>query len=214
MDNAERAVKGAAAAGINADEVRRLILAAQTAHKLQASLGLTEDTFDVWRKGVLWDTVRRSSFRQLGQAEFGKAMKAFLLLGGKDAPPVRSGAVRRFGKWDRTNEAIARNESSAEGDRRRAEWCLKKECRDLQEAWDNDEAQAMAYAVVLLRTIHQLPQGRELANATAKQIWAVVFTMRTRARQRLSKQLKAASLPQAQQGAQDRVGSIATKPTP
>jgi hypothetical protein len=158
------AVEGAAAARVTAGEVRTLILTAQGAWRRQRELGLTDDAFEVWRKGVLWDAVRKASFRSLGQREYGVALAAFLRLGGK-ALPARA--------------AVARRETGPEGDRRRAEWKLRREC----EAWEDvfgSASGALDYACSVIRDIHKLPQGRELSDATAKQIWQALFTLRNR----------------------------------
>lgn len=189
MDKAELAVRGAASALVDKDQVRRLILVAQSAHKLQADLGLAGADFDEWRKGVLWDTVRKASFRALGQAEFGKALDAFLKLGGKEQSATGN---RQAGRWTRTNAAIATRETTAEGDRRRAEFCLRRECENVKEGFGNDEGQALAYAIVLLRQIHRLEKGRELEKATAKQLFATMFTLRNRAAKRIRDAMKAA----------------------
>lgn len=188
MDKADLAVRGAANAPIQAEQVRRLILVASSAHKVQLSLGLTEDGFDRWRKGVLWDLCGKASFRALGQREFGRALGEFQRLGGKDSPAA---AARPQGAWGRKNAEIAKNETGPEGDRRRAEFKLRQECANVADAFGG-EAQALAYSLVLLRQIHGLPQGRELAAATARQLFATLFTLRNRAARRLRKIMLAA----------------------
>lgn len=174
MDKADLAVKGAAQAVIGAEQVRRLILAAQPAWRMQRSMGLTGDGFDVWRKGVLWDLCGKASFRILGQAEFGRALARFLELGGKE-PAM-------FGKWSRTNEAIARRETGPEGDRRRAEYKLRGACSEFAEAFGGEE-QARAYARAIMAKVHKTTVER----ATAKQIMGVFFTIRNRGAAKLRK---------------------------
>lgn len=173
-DRSEQAVKGAAGAPVSKEQVKRLILEAQAAHRKQCELGLCEEGFDAWRHGALYDAVRKTSFREVGQHEFGVALNHFEKLAGK--------APSTF--WGRTNHAIAQRELGAEGDRRRAEHKLLETCEDVKAAFDNDASQALAYAVVLLRTIHRA----ELNTATAKQIWQVLFTLTNRAKARLKKQ--------------------------
>lgn len=180
MDKSDLTVRGAAAALASKDEVKRLILAAQEAHREQKRLGLTDDTFDVWRHAALWDAVRKTSFRSVGQKEFGQALSHFLRLAGKDGP---QGAASG---WQRTNAHIAGRESGPEGDRRRAEYMLRKTCGEVKAAFEGDEGQALAYACVLLRTIH----ATTLDQAQAKQIVQTMFTMRTRAKARLAKARK------------------------
>lgn len=184
MDKSDLAVAGAASAAATPAEVRRLILAAQSAWRAQRDLGLTDDGFDAWRKGVLWDTVGQASFRALGQRDFGLAMGAFLRLGGK---AVRTAAGSRpAGAWGRANEAIARRESGPEGDRRRAEWKLREACREAADTFGG-ESGALAYAESLLRHIHKT----SLADATARQIWQTLFTLRSRAAKRARDAMKA-----------------------
>lgn len=169
MDKSELAIRGAAAAQVDKRQTRRLALAARSAYAEQTRLGLADGTFDEWRRGVLWDAVRRASFRTLGQAEFGKALAAFLALAGRDAPSAR-------GAWGRTNAAIARRETSPEGDRARALFKLREACAEAADVFGG-EPQALCYAAELLRRIH----WTDMERATAKQLWQTFFTVRNRA---------------------------------
>jgi hypothetical protein len=187
MDASDMAVAGAAAARVTAGEVRALILTAQGAWRRQRELGLTEDGFDAWRRGALWDAVRKASFRALGQREYGVALAAFQRLGGA-APRAAAG--------------IGARETGPEGDRRRAEHALRQACAAAADAFGGDAGQALAYARVLLRQIHRA----ELASATAKQIWQVVFTLRSRAAKRRNPASRPAPLaPAAREGRQDAI---------
>ena len=180
MDKAELAIQGAAAAQITADEVRRLILVASSAHQVQAGLGLADQDFDTWRKGILWEAVHKASFRTLGQRDYGRALDAFIKLGGSI---VRTAAGSRpSGKWGATNAKIAARETSPEGDRRRAEFKLREACRETADAYGSED-QARAFARALMLKIHKTTVER----ATAKQIWAVFFTLRNRAAAKLRK---------------------------
>jgi hypothetical protein len=182
MDKSDLAVRGAAAAPVTGAEVKRLILEAQAAWREQTRLALTDDAFEVWRHAALWDAVRKTSFRAVGQHEFGIALGYFRRLAGKEA--AGSGAASRAGGWSGTNARIAERESGAEGDRRRAEWKLRKTCEEVKEAFNGDPEQALAYACVLLRTIHKT----DLQHATGKQVWQVMFTLKSRAAARTNKQ--------------------------
>lgn len=175
-DRSEKAVSGAAAALVSKDQIRRLILEAGAAHRRQASLGLADEPFDAWRHGALYDAVRKTSFRALGQHEFGLALNHFERLAGKPVSTV----------WGRANHAIALRESSPEGDRRRAEFKLTEACEEVAPAFNGSAEEALAYAVVLLRTIHRT----DLPSASAKQLWQVMFTLRNRAASRLRKQAR------------------------
>lgn len=172
-DRSEKAVKGAAASAVTPEEVKRLILAAQAAWREQTRIGLAEEDFDAWRHGALYDAVRKTSFRQVTQREFGLALGHFGRLAGRG--PNTS--------WQRANEAIASRESTPEGDRRRAEHVLRETCAGLDEAFGGPD-KALAYACVLLRRIHRT----DLPAATAKQIWQVMFTMKARGKAHAAKQ--------------------------
>lgn len=181
MDASERAAEGAAAAPATAAQVRRLVLVARSAWRTQRDLGLTDDGFDRWRGGVLWDACSEASFRALGQRGYGRAMAAFLRLGGG---AVRTAAGSRpAGAWGRANEAAAARESGPDGDRRRAEFKLREACRAAAGAFGS-EAGALAYARGLLRAIHKRQDGREFEGATARQLWQTMFTVRSRAARR------------------------------
>lgn len=184
MDKAELAIRGAANAQIDKRQVRRLILASSAAFRVQAELGLADGDFDTWRRGVLWDLCGKASFRALGQREFGRALDEFLRLGGKEVS--RGGAGARRG-WNGKNAAIASNETGPEGDRRRAEWKLREACREFAEAFGG-EARAEIYADNLLRRIHGVrADPSPFPNASAKQLWAVYFTLRSRGAAKLKK---------------------------
>lgn len=165
-DRAGAAVEGSARAMISSEEVRRLVLAANRAWREQRRLGLTEQGFDAWRRGALWDAVRRDSFRSLGQREFGAALGHFERLAGGDPDT-----------WDgRFNRGVAEREASGDGDRRRAEFVLRRECRQYDPLFGGQGC-ATAYAVRLLEKIHRT----SLPRATSRQIWQTVFTLRSRA---------------------------------
>lgn len=163
-DASGRAIEGAAGARVSAAQVRRLILTAQRAWREQCRLGLTDEPFEGWRHGALYDAVRRVSFRAVGQREWGVAMGHFEQLAGED---TRAG-------W--FNAGVARREASGDGDRGRAEWKLRQECAEHDEVFGGEGA-ALDYAMALLRQIHRT----SLTDATAKQIWQTLFTLRNRA---------------------------------
>lgn len=168
MDKSELAVKGASEALVSKEEIKRLILEAQAAWRTQSSLGLCDEPFDAWRHGALYDAVRKASFRAVNQHEFGIALGHFEKLAGKEPNT----------NWGRTNHAIAKREDGPEGDRRRAEFCLRRECDTVKDAFNSDPGQALAYALVLLRKIHKVT----LDKATGKQVFQVIFTLRNRAK--------------------------------
>lgn len=179
MNKSDKAVLGAAQALVSKEEIKRLILEAQCAWRMQCQVGLCDEEFDAWRHAALYDAVRKTSFRAVGQAEFGKALGYFEKLAGRE-PNTR---------WGHTNHAIAQRESGPEGDRRRAEYKLRETAEQVAGAFGDEPEQALAYACVLLKTIHHT----DLPRATAKQIWQVAFTLRNRAAARLRKQTSAAA---------------------
>jgi hypothetical protein len=177
MDASEKMVSAMGAAQVNAAEVRKMILCAQTAHRFQRSLGLSEDGFDAWRRAALWDAVRKTSFRQLTQREYGAALAHFIRLSGGEVKSERGLAG-----------AIARRETTAEGDRRRAAKKLDDACAELAEAFGSAE-QTKAYAAALLSQIHKAT----FASASAKQLIQTLFTLRNRAAKRLRAQKESTS---------------------
>jgi hypothetical protein len=168
MNCSDKAIQGAASAPVTPAEVRRLILEAQAAWRTQCSLGLADEDFDAWRRGSLYDALRKTSFRAVGQHEFGLALAHFEKLAGRE-PSTR---------WGRANHAIAAREAGPEGDRRRAEHVLRETCAAVAPAFHGSPEQALAYALSLLRRIHRT----DLPHAAAKQIWQVKFTLSNRAK--------------------------------
>ena len=173
MNASEKAVLGAAQALVSKEEIKRLILEAQAAYRRQSDLGLCDEPFEAWRHGALWDAVRKTSFRAVGQHEFGIALAYFERLAGREPNT----------NWGRTNHAIAQHEATGEGDRRRGEYALRQQCELSKAAFNNDAGQALAYALVLLRKIHKT----DLQHATGKQLWQVKFTIINRAKAHLKK---------------------------
>lgn len=141
-------------------QVRDLILSAQTAYKVNEKLGLADEPFDVWRKAALHDACGRQSYRDVRQAEFGKTLHYFLVLAGKK-PGTRRAAAKPPG----ADEAG------------RARWSLDKECQEQAETFGSYDGARM-YAETLLQKIHKTTYDE----ATAKQLWQVMFTLRNRAR--------------------------------
>lgn len=162
----EAAVIAQGAFFLNREQVRELILAAQNAHRKQTELGLTDQTFDDWRKQTLWDLVCKASFRTVNQTEFNKVLDGFGVLAGRRTAQAHKPLLQ------------------SQDEVRRAIWRLKEECREMGEAFGGEEG-AMRYANALMEKIHKT----KLHDASAKQIWQVIFTLRSRAK----KQAKQAS---------------------
>lgn len=162
IDRAQRAIDGQSNAVATKDQVRDLILTAQTAWRVQQKLGLADEPFDAWRKAALHDACGRQSFRDVRQSEYGHVLHTLLTLAGRK-PASRPAAV----KPPRVDEAT------------RARWALDQECIRQAEAFGSYPG-AKAYADSLLSRIHKAT----LSSATAKQLWQVLFTLRSRARAR------------------------------
>jgi len=157
MDRTETAIRGQGARLIDARQVRELILSASKAFKRQTAVGLAEgEAFDAWRKAQLWDAVREVSFRSVTQGSFAAALNHFEML---------SGGQRRA--------------DPAEADReRRARWRLNKLLEDPEINAKYGEANgARSYAEALFRKIHRT----SMADADARQVWQVFFTLNGRA---------------------------------
>lgn len=159
----DMAIEGAANQTLKKDQVRDLILSAQTAYHVQAKLGMADESFDVWRKAALHDAAGKASFRAVTQREYGKVLAYFVTLAGKK-PETRRAAVKPQGADDAD----------------RARWSLDNECRKQSEVFGSYEG-ARTYAEVLLGKIHKTT----VTGATAKQLWQVMFTVRNRARAKM-----------------------------
>lgn len=166
MDKAEEAIAGQGGYLLTNEQKKRLILAAQKAYNVQKSLGLADETFDVWRRAALADAVQLSSFRMVRQHQYNAALKYFLELAGNTG-------------------AAARVRPEAVDQAKRAKWALGHTCVELADVFGGVK-QAWNYAHVLFKRIHRT----EYAFATAKQVWAVIFTMKNRAKAKAKKEAR------------------------
>lgn len=169
MGNAiDKAVRAQGGAVVKPHQVKAMILAARRAYSEQAKLGLVDDgvDFDAWRRATLHDVVgvsAPSSFRAVTQRDYVAVMRYFWELGG-----------------DGGMDDAAREKAADE--RRRALWALTLEEGRLEDCFGGRE-EAARYADALFAKIHETSR---LA-ATARQIWAVIFTLRNRAAVRRAK---------------------------
>jgi hypothetical protein len=155
MNRTQLAINAQGARPISKEQVRALIVTASAAWKRQRALGLTEDTFDAWRKAALWDAVAESSFRAVTQGLYAQAMDHFAVLAGGQP----------------------KADPAAEDAERRARWKLQEVCGSLGAAFAFDGREnATAYARGLFRKIHRT----SLEDATAGQIWQVIYTLNNR----------------------------------
>ena len=158
-----KAVRAQGGAVVKPHQVKAMILAAHRAYSEQAKLGLVDDgvDFDAWRRATLHDVVGAaapSSFRAVTQRDYLAVMAYFLELAGEDSK---------------------RTTASGADERRRALWALNLEEGRLEDDFGGREG-ARRYADALFAKIHQTDR---LA-ANARQVWAVIFTLRNRAKNR------------------------------
>ena len=169
MANAiDKAVRAQGGAVVKPHQVKAMILAARRAYLEQRRLGLVDDGvgFDAWRRATLHDVVAPGapgSFRAVTQRDYARIVAYFLELAG-------DGGM-----------AAAEQDKTAD-ERRRALWALTLEEGRLAEAYGGREG-AARYADALFWKIHKT----ERTIASARQIWAVIMTLRNRAAKRRAK---------------------------
>lgn len=165
MANAvDRAVRAQGGAVVKPHQVKAMVLAARRAYKVQSDAGLVDDgvDFDSWRRATLHDVVGAAapdSFRAVTQRDYAAVVEYFGRLAGDRAPT--GGNSKR---------------TTASDEVRRAQWSLGLVELSVADAFGGREG-AMRYADALFQKIHQTDRFL----ATAKQIWAVIFTLRKRA---------------------------------
>ena len=163
-----KAVRAQGGAVVKPHQVKAMILAARRAYSEQAKLGLVDDGvgFDAWRRATLHDVVGAaapSSFRAVTQRDYVAVMRYFWELAG-----------------DGGMDAAAQIKAADE--RRRALWALNLEEGRLEDYFGGREG-TRRYADSLFWKIHKTDR----MTATARQVWAVIFTLRNRAAKRRTK---------------------------
>lgn len=170
MANAvDRAVRAQGGAVVKPHQVKAMVLAARRAYKVQSDAGLVDDgvDFDSWRRATLHDVVgvaAPDSFRAVTQRDYAAVMDYFGRLAG-DRPSTA-----------RPSNLIASDEQA------RALWALNLEEGEVAGTLGGREG-ARRYADALFRKIHKTDRY----GATARQVWAVIFTLRNRATKRRAK---------------------------
>ena len=165
MANAvDRAVRAQGGAVVKPHQVKAMILAARRAYSEQAKAGLVDDgvDFDSWRRATLHDVVGAAapdSFRAVTQRDYAAVVEYFGRLAGDRAPT--GGNSKR---------------TTASDEVRRAQWSLGLVEGEVADAFGGREG-ARRYADALFARIHKTDRYA----ATAKQTWAVIFTLRNRA---------------------------------
>ncbi len=164
MANAvDRAVRAQGGAVVKPHQVKAMVLAARRAYKVQSDAGLVDDgvDFDSWRRATLHDVVGAAapdSFRAVTQRDYAAVLGYFSELAGNSGKSGDSG------------------KSGIADEQRRAQWSLGLVERETADAFGGREG-ARRYADALFARIHKTDRYA----ATAKQTWAVIFTLRNRA---------------------------------
>ena len=163
-DAIDKAVRAQGGAVVKPHQVKAMILAARRAYKMQADAGLVDDgvDFDAWRRATLHDVVGAAapdSFRAVTQRDYAAVVEYFCELAGDRAPT--GGNSKR---------------TTASDEVRRAQWSLGLVEGEVADAFGGREG-ARRYADALFVRIHKTDRYA----ATAKQTWAVIFTLRNRA---------------------------------
>ena len=163
MANAvDRAVRAQGGAVVKPHQVKAMVLAARRAYNVQSDAGLVDDgvDFDSWRRATLHDVVGAAapdSFRAVTQRDY-------------------AAVVEYFGRLAGDKRAEARRSDTISDEERRALWALNLVEGEVAGTLGGREG-ARRYADALFRKIHKTDRYA----ATAKQTWAVIFTLRNRA---------------------------------
>ena len=167
MANAiDKAVRAQGGAVVKPHQVKAMILAARRAYMEQSKAGLVDDGvgFDAWRRATLHDVTGPAapdSFRAVTQRDYAAVIGYFgELAGGRRAQ---------------------RPATPSDDEQARALWTLNLVEGEVAGTLGGREG-ARRYADALFRKIHKT----ERHAATARQVWAVIFTMRKRAKARRS----------------------------
>ena len=176
----DKAVRAQGGFVVKPHQVKAMILAARRAYDIQAKAGLVDDGvgFDAWRRATLHDVVggaAPSSFRAVTQRDYRAVMRYFLALAGGGFIETALPSGGRAGSMTQPTETTA-------DERRRALWSLARVEGEVAGAFGG-RGEAARYADALFGKIHRTDRGR----ATARQIWAVIFTLRNRAAGRRAK---------------------------
>ena len=165
MGNAiDKAVRAQGGGVVKPHQVKAMILAARRAYKVQSDAGLVDDgvDFDAWRRATLHDIVGAAapdSFRAVTQRDYAAVMDYFGELAG-----------------DRPGKPGHQDSARHADERARALWSLNLEEGAQAGALGGREG-ARRYADALFKRIHKTDRYA----ATARQTWAVIFTLRNRA---------------------------------
>ena len=184
-DAIDKAVRAQGGGVVKPHQVKAMILAARRAYKAQSDLGLVDDGvgFDAWRKATLHDVTggdAPESFRTVTQRDYAAVMDYFGELAGEKRTPFADAHSARIGSRGRSpSQRSTLNEQRSADERGRALWALELVEGDVAERFGG-RGGARKYADALLWRIHRT----ERSLASPRQIWAVIFTLRKRAKAR------------------------------
>ena len=199
----DKAVRAQGGFVVKPHQVKAMILAARRAYLEQAKLGLVDDGvgFDAWRRATLHDVVGAaapSSFRAVTQRDYVAVMAYFLELAGEEEVKVRGegeqNEVKVRGEGEQWNSStlhlnpspspkLGPSPSPKDADEwRRALWALCLEEGKLADRFGGPEG-TRRYVDSLFWKIHKTDR----LTANARQVWAVIFTLRKRAATRRAK---------------------------
>lgn len=171
----EHSITGSARHVVTRQQVVHLMMLAQGAYRQQQAVGLIDNgmTFDQWRKLALADCAPgKTSFNLVTQREYEKFCTWLQKLGGQS----------KTKRWRDHDARIAQRETNGGGDAHRARYVLGEKCRELAPVFGTEVA-ALDYARELLKRIHHVT----LENATAPQLWATFYTLKSRASKKAAK---------------------------
>ena len=177
-----KAVRAQGGAVVKPHQVKAMILAARRAYSEQAKLGLVDDGvgFDAWRRATLHDVVGAaapSSFRAVTQRDYARVVAYFLELAGEEESKSEVEVEQRMSSS--TVRLRASTSTTSADERRRALWALNLEEGRIEDYFGGREG-ARRYADALFWKIHKTDR----LTANARQVWAVIFTLRNRAKNR------------------------------
>jgi len=172
---ADQAVRAQGGGLVSPLQVKAMITTARRAFAVQQKEGMVDEgvDFDAWRRANLHDVVGSAasgSFLLVTQRDYAAVIAYFGELAGEENGEWKMENGKKLGGVREDDE------------RRRALWALDRAENDNATAFGG-VAGARKYADSLLWEIHQTDRQ----TASARQIWAVIFTIKKRAAARRSK---------------------------
>ena len=184
-DAIDKAVRAQGGAVVKPHQVKAMILAARRAYSEQSKAGLVDDGvgFDAWRRATLHDVVGPSapdSFRAVTQRDYAAVLAYFGELAGDEVKSAAAHPLNRpaaFKDLKPRSGDLKRSDLIQSDEQARALWTLNLVEGEVAGTLGGREG-ARRYADALFRKIHKT----ERHAATARQVWAVIFTLRKRAK--------------------------------